>query len=370
MPARGPAARPDRSPPGPSPPHGRRLISCSAIALRYATRCAGVSKCSALARSVPMAPEPHQEQQEHRLEDVRRLRADGIATRAGSRTGQPPDQQCALDRTAQGVAVALDQQPDRRGVVLVQASTRSVKLGCDAISACMPRAAVRNHRSHEMDPPMIADATPGDRPDRIMAARNLHGCNQSVEREVEIFSLSTSMKCGRTRPGQKMDASRRTPPARIAAPGPAPTATPSGGDRPGVTRSRSGSRAGRSRCRSRPESPGRSKMLTASRRCSPSEGEHLRREVEHLRSRYRHDACTRRGRIERPRGRPGRVERSGPARAGRASPADRPSAGRPARAEIRVVSLASPGGDTGAGGGVRRDVPEIRFIFPHPAIAV
>ncbi len=61
--------------------------------------------------------------------------------------------------------------------------------------------------------------------------------------------------------------------------GPAPTATPSCGDRPGVTRSRSGPRVRTSRCRSRPESPGRSKMLTSLRRCSPSQGEHLRKKV-------------------------------------------------------------------------------------------
>ena len=52
------------------------------------------------------------------------------------------------------------------------------------------------------------------------------------------------------------DTSRRTPPARTVAPGSVPTATPTGGDRPGITRSRSGSPAGRSRCRSRPGSPG------------------------------------------------------------------------------------------------------------------
>ena len=254
---------------------------------------------------------------------------------------------------------------------LVQASTRSVKLGCDAISACMPRAAVRNHRSHEMNPPMIADATPGDRPDRIIAVRNFHGCNQSVEREVEIFSLSTTMKCGRTRPGQKdghfalnttgqdRGATVRRPPRRLRAaigqesadlgPGPVP---------------------GGSRCRSRPESPGRSKMLTASRRCSPSEGEHLRKKVSTFEAvSITMHALGVAGSSGRGAG-PARVARSGPARAGRASPADRPSAGHPARGEIRVVSLASAGGGTGAGGGVRREVSEFRFIFPDPAIAV
>jgi hypothetical protein len=63
---------------------------------------------------------------------------------------------------------------------------------------------------------------------------------------------------------------------------------------------------------------------------------------------------------------PDRVGGSGERRAGRARPADRPSAGRPAQAEIRVVSLASLGGDTGAGGGVRREVSFIRRRHDGP----
>ena len=112
--------------------------------------------------------------------------------------------------------------------------------------------------------------------------------------------------------------------------GPAPTATPSGGGRQEVGRSRSGPRAGTSRCRSRPESPGRSKGLTASRRCSPPRGEHLRKDAQDahplgmgilgiferagpIRRHFRHDACSRPGLIDRPRGRPGasRRQRSG-----------------------------------------------------------
>ena len=55
---------------------------------------------------------------------------------------------------------------------------------------------------------------------------------------------------------------------------------------------------------------------------------------------------------------PARRESNGavPHEWGRTSPADLRSAGHPARAEIRVVSPASPGGKTGAGGGDRRDV--------------